>query len=138
MLRQAATSEALEVDQPKLSALIRGRLGGSSIDRLVRFLVLLGSDVEIVVKPCPPYGWTRPRGGRLRLPGLRIRVRNTCVYPGVRAVAADLEEAEIRYPAVQRPSNADPPVRSSQQMLPTVSHGGRPRATSRRRGDTRG
>ena len=30
---------------------IRGRLAGFSLDRIVLFLVLLGSDVEIVVKP---------------------------------------------------------------------------------------
>ena len=41
----------LQIDQPKVSALVRGRLAGFSLDRLVRFLVLLGSDVEIVVKP---------------------------------------------------------------------------------------
>jgi len=46
-----AAAEILDVDQPKVSALIRGRLAGFSLDRLVRFLVLLGSDVEIVVKP---------------------------------------------------------------------------------------
>jgi hypothetical protein len=39
------------MDQPKVSALVRGRLAGFSLDRVVRFLVLLGSDVEIVVKP---------------------------------------------------------------------------------------
>ena len=31
----------LEVDQPKVSALIRGRLAGFSLDVLVRFLMLL-------------------------------------------------------------------------------------------------
>jgi predicted XRE-type DNA-binding protein len=50
-LTQAAAAELLKVDQPKVSALVRGRLAGFSLDRLVRFLVLLGSDVEIVVKP---------------------------------------------------------------------------------------
>jgi predicted XRE-type DNA-binding protein len=49
-LTQARAAEILEVDQPKVSALSRGRLAGFSLDRLVRFLVLLGSDVEIVVK----------------------------------------------------------------------------------------
>ena len=48
---QAVAAEILEVDQPKVSALTRGRLAGFSLDRLVRFLVLLGSDVKIVVKP---------------------------------------------------------------------------------------
>jgi predicted XRE-type DNA-binding protein len=60
-LTQAAAAKVLQVDQPKVSALVRGRLAGFSLDRLVRFLVLLGSDVEIVVKP-------RARaGGRARV-----------------------------------------------------------------------
>jgi predicted XRE-type DNA-binding protein len=50
-MTQAAAAEVLQIDQPKVSALVRGRLAGFSLDRLVRFLVLLGSDVEIVVKP---------------------------------------------------------------------------------------
>lgn len=50
-LTQAAAANVLQIDQPKVSALVRGRLSGFSLDRLVRFLVLLGSDVEIVVKP---------------------------------------------------------------------------------------
>ena len=49
-LTQAAAAAVLEIDQPKVSALARGRLAGFSLDRLVRFLVLLGSDVQIVVK----------------------------------------------------------------------------------------
>ena len=49
-LTQAEAANVLEVDQPKVSALKRGKLSGFSLDRLVRFLVLLGSDVEIVVK----------------------------------------------------------------------------------------
>jgi predicted XRE-type DNA-binding protein len=50
-LTQAQAAELLGVDQPKISALRRGRLAGFSLDRLVRFVVLLGHDVEIVVKP---------------------------------------------------------------------------------------
>lgn len=49
-LTQAEAAEMLDVDQPKISALRRGKLSGFSLDRLVRFLVLLGSDVQIVVK----------------------------------------------------------------------------------------
>ena len=52
-LTQAAAAAILQVDQPKVSALIRRRLAGFSLDRLVRFLVLLGSDVEIVVRSRP-------------------------------------------------------------------------------------
>ena len=50
-LTQSAAAALLVVDQPKISALTRGRLAGFSLDRLVRFLVLIGSDVENVVKP---------------------------------------------------------------------------------------
>ena len=56
-LTQAAAAEVLEVDQPKVSALVRGRLAGFSLDRRVRFIALLGSDVEDVVTPR-----TRARG----------------------------------------------------------------------------
>ncbi len=60
-LTQAEAARILDVDQPKVSALRRGRLSGFSLDRLVRFVVLLGHDVEIVVKKR-----SRPRG-RVRL-----------------------------------------------------------------------
>jgi len=49
-LSQTAAAQILEIDQPKVSALVCGRLAGFSLDRLVRFLVRLGSDVEIVVR----------------------------------------------------------------------------------------
>jgi predicted XRE-type DNA-binding protein len=49
-LTQAEAAKVIGVDQPKISALRRGRLSGFSLERLLRFLVLLGRDVEIVVK----------------------------------------------------------------------------------------
>lgn len=49
-LTQAEAARVLGVDQPKVSALRRGRLSGFSLERLLRFLLLLGRDVEIVVK----------------------------------------------------------------------------------------
>ncbi|MBI3663867.1 MAG: XRE family transcriptional regulator [Acidobacteria bacterium] len=49
-LTQARAAALLGVDQPKVSALKRGRLSGFSLERLVRFLILLGRDVQIVVK----------------------------------------------------------------------------------------
>ena len=48
---QARTAEALGIDQPKVSALLRGRLGGFSLERLLRFLTALDQDVAIVVGP---------------------------------------------------------------------------------------
>jgi predicted XRE-type DNA-binding protein len=50
-LTQLRAAELLGIDQPKVSALIRGKLDGFSTDRLFRFLNALGSDVEIVVRP---------------------------------------------------------------------------------------
>jgi predicted XRE-type DNA-binding protein len=48
---QTHAAAILGVDQPKVSALIRGRLSGFSIERLLRFLLLLGADVSIMIKP---------------------------------------------------------------------------------------
>jgi predicted XRE-type DNA-binding protein len=50
-LTQSAAAEILGVDQPKISALLRGRLAGFSTDRLLRFLTALGTDVDIVIRP---------------------------------------------------------------------------------------
>ena len=49
-LTQAAIAERLGIDQPKVSALVRGRLADFSTDRLLRFLLRLGHDVEINVQ----------------------------------------------------------------------------------------
>ena len=62
-LTQSQAASLLGIDQPKISALLRGRLQGFSSDRLFRFLNALGSDVEIVVRPA----------GRERPPHIRVR-----------------------------------------------------------------
>ncbi len=50
-LTQAAAAELMGIDQPKVSAMLAGQFRGYSVERLMRFLVALGHDVEIVVKP---------------------------------------------------------------------------------------
>jgi predicted XRE-type DNA-binding protein len=50
-LTQAKAARLLGLDQPKVSALVRGRVEGYSIDRLFRFLNALGQRVEITVRP---------------------------------------------------------------------------------------
>jgi predicted XRE-type DNA-binding protein len=50
-LTQIAAAKLLGIDQPKVSALIRGKLSGFSIERLFRFLNALGSNVEIHIVP---------------------------------------------------------------------------------------
>jgi len=52
-LSQSEAAEIMGLDQPKVSALVRGRLSGFSTDRLLRCLMSLGQDVEIVVRDKP-------------------------------------------------------------------------------------
>jgi predicted XRE-type DNA-binding protein len=52
-LTQAQAAQLLGIDQPKVSALVRGHLTGFSTDRLFRFLNALDRDIEIVIKPKP-------------------------------------------------------------------------------------
>jgi predicted XRE-type DNA-binding protein len=52
-LNQAQAADLLGIDQPKVSALLRGKLSGFSTDRLLRFLNALDRDVEIVIKRKP-------------------------------------------------------------------------------------
>jgi len=59
-LTQTKAAEILGLDQPKISALVRGKLKGFSTDRLFRFLNDLGQEVEIVVRPARKAG---RRGG---------------------------------------------------------------------------
>lgn len=49
-LTQAGAADVLGIDQPKVSKLLRGQLYGFSSDQLLRFLMALGQDVEIVVR----------------------------------------------------------------------------------------
>jgi predicted XRE-type DNA-binding protein len=52
-LTQTQAASLLGIDQPKISALLRGKLAGFSTDRLFRFLNALGSNVEIRVTAHP-------------------------------------------------------------------------------------
>ena len=52
-LTQAAIATMLGINQPKVSALVNYQLEGFSVERLMRFLLKLGHDVEIVVKAKP-------------------------------------------------------------------------------------
>jgi predicted XRE-type DNA-binding protein len=62
-LTQSQAARLLGIDQPKVSALKQGKLSGFSIERLMRFLLLLGQNIEITVK-----GRSRPASAaRLRV-----------------------------------------------------------------------
>lgn len=57
--RQAA--EALGIDQPKISALLNGRLSDFSVDRLLRFLINLDQSIEIAICERRPVSRNNPR-----------------------------------------------------------------------------
>jgi predicted XRE-type DNA-binding protein len=50
-LKQAATADLLGVKQPDISKMLKGDFKQFSVERLLRFLVALNQDVEIVVRP---------------------------------------------------------------------------------------
>ena len=63
-LTQVRAAATLGVDQPKVSALMRGKIDGFSTDRLIRLLNALGRDVQIVIRPMSRAN--RPAGVRVR------------------------------------------------------------------------
>src|ERR1700730_17140752 len=50
-LKQTAAAGLLGIKQPDVSKMLRGEFRQFSVERLLRFLVALNQDVEIVVKP---------------------------------------------------------------------------------------
>jgi predicted XRE-type DNA-binding protein len=63
-LTQTEAGKILGISQPNVSALMRGRSGTFSVERLMEFLTALGQDVQITVRP------TQKRHG-----ALSVRVR---------------------------------------------------------------
>ena len=64
-LTQAAAAILMGIDQPKVSALLNGRLANFSSERLMRLLTALGQDVDITIKDKP----RNPVQGRIRVVG---------------------------------------------------------------------
>ena len=52
-LTQVAAASLMGLDQPKVSALLNGRLANFSSERLMRLLTALGQDVDIVLRAKP-------------------------------------------------------------------------------------
>ena len=50
-LKQMEAADLLGIQQPDVSKMLRGEFRQFSVERLLRFLVALDQDVEIVVKP---------------------------------------------------------------------------------------
>ena len=62
-LRQIDAAQLFGVKQPDISKMLRGDFRQFSVERLMRFLVALGQDVEIVV---------RERSGTKKAPSLHV------------------------------------------------------------------
>jgi predicted XRE-type DNA-binding protein len=62
-LTQVTAAAVMGIDQPKVSALLNGRLTSFSSERLMRLLTRLGQDVEIVVRSKP----RRRQRGQIRV-----------------------------------------------------------------------
>ncbi len=50
-LKQREAADIFGITQPDVSKMLRGDFRQFSVERLMRFLVALGQDVEIVIKP---------------------------------------------------------------------------------------
>ncbi|MGP8245303.1 MAG: helix-turn-helix domain-containing protein [Bryobacteraceae bacterium] len=62
-MKQVDAAKLFGVRQPDISKVLRGEFRQFSVERLLRFLVALNQDVEIVV---------RPHGGRSDAPSLHV------------------------------------------------------------------
>jgi predicted XRE-type DNA-binding protein len=60
-LTQTVAARRLGIAQPDVSKLLRGHFRQLSVERLMRFLVALGHDVEIVVRPVSATKAKRPQ-----------------------------------------------------------------------------
>ncbi len=65
-LTQVAAAAVMGIDQPKVSALLNGRLANFSSNRLMRLLTALGQDVDITVRAKKPRSRAH---GRIRVLG---------------------------------------------------------------------
>jgi len=63
-LTQTEIARLLGIDQPKVSKLLNGRISGFASDRLLRFILALGSDVKIEIRRNKGAG---NRHGKLRV-----------------------------------------------------------------------
>ncbi len=58
-INQRAAAARMHIAQPDVSRLVRGRLAGFSLERLLGFVRALGGDVKIEIKVKTPEGKTR-------------------------------------------------------------------------------
>ena len=67
-LSQTTAARLLDINQPKISALVNYRLEGFSVERLMHFLNALDRDVEIVIRKKP----RSKRAARIVVTGVQL------------------------------------------------------------------
>jgi predicted XRE-type DNA-binding protein len=72
-LSQVAAAKFLKINQPKISALKNYKIDGFSVERLMNFLLVLGQDVEIRIKP---------NEGRKILGKIQVAMRSSLALKG--------------------------------------------------------
>jgi predicted XRE-type DNA-binding protein len=55
-LNQSQAAEILGIDQPRVSALSKGRLSVFSLEKMMQFACRLGNEVKITIRPSPYNG----------------------------------------------------------------------------------
>ncbi len=60
-LTQKEAARLCGSDQPTLSKVLHGRMDSVTIDRLANWLIALGRDIEIIIKPAPATRHARLR-----------------------------------------------------------------------------
>src|ERR1700721_724287 len=78
-LIQAAAAQLMGIDQPKIPAMLNGQFWGYPVELLMHFLVAVGHDVEIVVKP-RKRGTAGLRVAQRPGPAIRLGVREQVLY----------------------------------------------------------
>ena len=58
-LTQQESADILEIPQPKVSAILNGQLRGFSLGKLLRLMMALDCDVEIIVRRKPSSAATK-------------------------------------------------------------------------------
>jgi transcriptional regulator with XRE-family HTH domain len=68
-ITQVEAGRLVGMDQPRMSALMRGKITKFSTDRLIRALNDLGHDIELRIRPAPqPKGVIKIVGGKSSRP----------------------------------------------------------------------
>jgi predicted XRE-type DNA-binding protein len=100
-LTQTAAARVLGTDQPKISALLRGRLTGFTLDRLARYASALGQQVEVIVRPREHDSAEAAHEG-----GATVTIPRTLQESLVEAASKDNEDLDVHVATILAKADA--------------------------------